>query len=639
LKLEALILLVPALPLLGFVVLGLLPLRSRAVVAVVASGSVLLAFVAAAVVAVSGARGHVGDYAWIGSGSAVTPFSFGLLADNLSLTMLLVITGVGFLIHVYSAGYMADDDAYRRFFAYLNLFIAAMALLVSADGYLLLLVGWSGVGLASFLLIGHYFTRPSAVAAARKALVVNVIGDAAIMLAIFIMLAQFGTVRFGELFPQVGGSTALLGAAALLLVAAAAKSAQLPLYVWLPDAMEGPTPVSALIHAATMVTAGVYLLVRSYPLYNPLLLSGGLLLDVIAWLGAITALFAATVALVQSDLKRVLAYSTISQLGYMFMAIGVGANGAAMFHLVTHAFFKACLFLAAGLAIHELGGEQDMRRMGGLRRRLPFAWACFLLGTLAISGIPPLAGFFSKDEILTAARAHSTSFPALWLVGLVTAALTAFYMFRAYMLTFEGPPTVENVPDPAPLGHGEEGQPALPHSPLSMRLPVAGLATLSLVGGFIGLPGASWFTEWLKPVFEQYGYAGQPERGFDLVTALLAVGAAVAGIGLAYLLYSPRPGEQRKFGTGGLAARLAGQEWYVQEGLRTIVVAPLQAAARFCYNVFEKVVMERLIGAFRSIFAAAGWLLSRGETGLLRNYALVVLAGAVAIVVYALLPK
>ncbi|MGH2510056.1 MAG: NADH-quinone oxidoreductase subunit L, partial [Ktedonobacteraceae bacterium] len=454
------------LPLLGFVLLGLFGKgMPRPAILSIAWGASGLAFVCAAVSFLSmlqtAPSARVADqvlYTWMNTGSVATGvltnaiplnLSFGLLFDPLSATMLMIVTGVGFLILIYSAGYMATDEGFGRFFAYLNFFIFAMVLLVSADNFLFLLVGWALVGLASFLLIGFWFTRSSAVAAARKALVINIIGDFGLMLAIFLIFQHYQTLNYldnaagaGVLnhVTQGGLSTTITTAMCLLLfVACAAKSAQLPLYMWLPDAMEGPTPVSALIHAATMVTAGVYLVARANPLFSV----SPVALTTVAVIGGATALFAATIALFQMDIKRVLAYSTISQLGYMFMAEGAQNYGAGIFHLTTHAYFKALLFLGAGAVIHALGGEQDMRQMGGLRTRLKITYVTFLIASLAISGIFPLAGFWSKDEIIgsllnQALHGGGTLFYILWVLALITAGLTAFYMFRLVFGIFFG---------------------------------------------------------------------------------------------------------------------------------------------------------------------------------------------------------
>src|SRR2546429_4440776 len=442
-------------PLLGFVILGVtgsaLPRRAVVTIAWSACG---LAFLFAAISFFSmlgtPAAARTSDqvlYTWVVSGDFQV--SFGLLFDPLSATMLMIVTGVGLLIHIYSAGYMEDDPGFWRFFSYMNFFIFAMVLLVSADNFLFLLVGWGLVGLASFLLIGFWYQRRTAVAAAQKALVINIIGDFGLMIAIFLIFKQYGVLNFynnangpgvfSALDPATTGNRLQLVIALCLFLACAAKSAQLPLYMWLPDAMEGPTPVSALIHAATMVTAGVYLVARAHPLFE----LAPTALTIVALIGGVTALFAATIALFQLDIKRVLAYSTISQLGYMFMGEGVHGYTAGMFHLVTHAFFKALLFLGAGAVIHALEGEQDMRKMGGLWGRMRITAWTFLIATLAISGIPPLAGFWSKDDILSTLLAQATKtgnpgFYVLWGVGLLTAGLTAFYMFRLFFGIFSG---------------------------------------------------------------------------------------------------------------------------------------------------------------------------------------------------------
>src|SRR5690348_12330300 len=469
-----------ALPLFGFVVLSLTRrVMARPGVLTVALGTTGIAFLLALIsfFSIRGAPPSspaVGDqviYSWVssgvvGAGPGATPFTlnFGLLYDPLSAVMLLVITGVGFVIHIYSAGYMHEesDSEFSRYFSYMNFFIFAMALLVSADNFLFLLVGWGLVGLASFLLIGFWFQRRSATAAARKALVINIIGDFGLMIAIFLIFKNYGTLNF---YTDSNGNLGALNQAApgsittviclLLFVACAAKSAQLPLYMWLPDAMEGPTPVSALIHAATMVTAGVYLVARAHTFFE----ASPTALLIVAVLGGLTAIFAATIAVVQLDIKRILAYSTISQLGYMFMAQGAHDYSAGMLHLITHAYFKALLFLGAGAVIHALGGEQDMRKMGGLRHRLKITFWTFLIAALAISGIPPLSGFWSKDEILSSLLAHATAtsgktglaFYALWAIGLITAGLTAFYMFRLVMGIFYG-----SYRGSGPAQHSEE---------------------------------------------------------------------------------------------------------------------------------------------------------------------------------------
>jgi NADH-quinone oxidoreductase subunit L len=484
---------------------------------------------------------------------------WGYLLDPLSCVMVLVVTGVGFLIHVYSIGYMAHEGGYYRFFGYLNLFMFAMLTLVLANNLLLLFVGWEGVGLCSYLLIGFYFLKKSASDAGKKAFIVNRVGDTGFLLAMFLIETTFGTIRFTSqgldavAFPGITqtlaafvahgtltvGAPILTAIALLLFVGATGKSAQLPLYVWLPDAMEGPTPVSALIHAATMVTAGVYMVTRMNAIYQ----LAPAAMDVVAVVGAVTAIFAASMALVQNDIKKVLAYSTISQLGYMFLALGVGAFAAGIFHLMTHAFFKALLFLGAGSVIHALSGEQDIRKMGGMWNAIPATAWPFLIATLAISGMPGLAGFFSKDEILGRAFSRSAMidrYLALWMVGVVTAGITAFYMFRLFFQTFLGlsrvPPGVEH--------HMHE-------SPRTMTVPLAILAFLSIIGGWVALPalwgGESPFEKFLDPVISGV----VPETAAvhfahhtllkEFVLMFISVGFAVLGLWLAYRLYLKTP--------------------------------------------------------------------------------------------------
>ena len=438
---------------------------------------------------------------------AITGFqvNFALSVDHLTLIMLGVVTGVGFLIHIYSVGYMAHEEGYWRFFAYLNLFMFFMLILVLAESFLLLFVGWEGVGLASYLLIGFYFTKDSAANAGKKAFIVNRIGDFGFLLAMFLLVQHFGSLSFSQVFGAISANPdwhgGILTAIALLLVlGATGKSAQIPLYIWLPDAMEGPTPVSALIHAATMVTAGIYMVARCHTLFD----RSPYALGVVAIIGAATAIFAACIGLVQNDIKRVLAYSTISQLGYMFLACGVGAYEAGVFHLMTHAFFKALLFLAAGSVIHALSGEQDMRHMGGLRKHIPITFWTMTAGVVAIAGIPPLAGFFSKDEILF--RAFTSPNPLgklLWFVGLVTAGMTSFYMFRLWFKTFFGPEKFKLADS---HDHGHTSHTHAPHeSPWIMLGPLVILAILSVIGGWVGIPiafgGSDEAEHFLEPVF------------------------------------------------------------------------------------------------------------------------------------------
>jgi NADH-quinone oxidoreductase subunit L len=433
---------------------------------------------------------------WIRSGSFSADFAFYL--DQLSLVMLLVVTGVGFLIHIYSVGYMWDDPSYYRFFSYLNLFMFFMLTLVLANNYLVMFIGWEGVGLASYLLIGFWFTKDSAASAGKKAFIVNRIGDFGFLIALFLLIRQFKSLNFDEVFSSVGHLPAgaateslLTAIGILLMVGACGKSAQIPLYIWLPDAMEGPTPVSALIHAATMVTAGVYMVARSHVIFE----RAPTALTVVAIIGTLTAFFAATIGIAQTDIKKVLAYSTVSQLGYMFVACGVGAFSAGIFHLMTHAFFKGLLFLAAGSVIHAVGGEQDMRKMGGLKSFIPWTFLTMGIATLAIAGIPPLAGFWSKDEILW--KAYQVSW-VYWLIGLITAFITSFYMFRLLYMTFFGDYHGVQV-DTHGHGHDAHGHGEPHESPMVMLVPLMILAALSLVGGLVGI--GDRFEHFLAPVF------------------------------------------------------------------------------------------------------------------------------------------
>jgi len=485
------------------------------------------------------------------SSGQVVPFTadWGYLLDPLSSVMVLVVTGVGFLIHVYSIGYMGHEGGYYRFFGYMNLFMFSMLTLVLANNMLLMFVGWEGVGLCSYLLIGFYFLKKSASDAGKKAFIVNRIGDAGFILGILLTAVTFATIRFtsagltdtaansgilqaldGALSAHAlaAGAPVLTTIALLLFVGATGKSAQIPLYVWLPDAMEGPTPVSALIHAATMVTAGVYMVVRMNAIYR----LAPLAMDVVAVIGVVTAIFAASMALVQNDIKKVLAYSTISQLGYMFLALGVGAFAAGIFHLMTHAFFKALLFLGAGSVIHAMSGEQDIQKMGGLWGEIPVTARTFFVATLAIAGIPPLAGFFSKDEIL--GRAFERH-PALWIVGFITAGMTAFYMFRLVFLTFFGYSRADN-----------HAQKHIHESPRTMTIPLMILAVLSVVGGWIGWPaslfGSNQFEKFLEPVMSSAGAtesakAVQESSTTEYFLMLASIAIAVAGIWVAYEFY------------------------------------------------------------------------------------------------------
>jgi NADH-quinone oxidoreductase subunit L len=548
-----------------------------------------------------------------------------LLIDQLSIIMALVVTGVGLLIHIYSIGYMHDDPRFSRFFAYMNLFILMMLTLVLADNYLMLFVGWEGVGLASYLLIGFWYEKPSAAAAGMKAFLVNRVGDFGLLIAIFMIWTGLGTLQFNEVFEQAEvmwavGSSTVVAITLLLLLGATGKSAQIPLFVWLPDAMEGPTPVSALIHAATMVTAGVYLIARSSMLFALAPTSAALT----AIIGAATALFAATIALTQVDLKRILAYSTISQLGFMFMAVGVGAYASGIFHLVTHASFKALLFLGAGSVMHALHGETDIRKMGNLRAKMPTTYWTFLIGAAALAGIPPLSGFFSKDEILwyTIQR-----MPLLWLVGAFTALITAIYAFRAVFVPFWGKERDKHLFD-----HAHE-------SPRIMTMPLILLALAAATAELAGLPRISWIEHWLEPVFE----AAEELQSESLISyanvewillvfsSLVAIGGAYA----AYRAYVRNPDLATRVRTRlGRLARLAENKYYVDEAYDAVVVKPLKSLAAWFAGPVDQRVIDGAVNGAASLTGRIGAQVRRLQVGQIGIYALSMLFGAVAILIW-----
>jgi NADH-quinone oxidoreductase subunit L len=574
---------------------------------------------------------------------------FAFTVDHLTLIMLGVVTGVGFLIHVYSVGYMAHEEGYWRFFAYLNLFMFFMLVLVLAANFLLLFVGWEGVGLASYLLIGFYFPKDSAASAGKKAFVVNRIGDFGFLLAMFLLIAHFGSLDFSTVFSSIaqhpewqGG---ILTAIALLLVlGATGKSAQIPLYVWLPDAMEGPTPVSALIHAATMVTAGIYMVARTHVIFD----RSPYALGVVAIIGAATALFAACIGLVQHDIKRVLAYSTVSQLGYMFLACGVGAYISGIFHLLTHAFFKALLFLAAGSVIHALSGEQDMRRMGGLRKRIPITFWTMTAGVVAIAGIPPLAGFFSKDEILF--RAFTSPNPLgklLWFVGLVTAGMTSFYMFRLWFKTFFGEQRFEEHPSQAEAAHhaAEPGHdPGQAHdghgvheSPLVMTAPLMILALLSVIGGWVGIPfafgGSNEVEHFLEPVLAA-GVANVQNHSLEIGIAAISVVVALIGFYIAYLFYYKKPGTATSYAERFPALyRIVLNKFYVDEIYQTAIVTPLLMFTRlFLGGVVDAGFVNGSGYTAGAATRGLGSIVRRVQSGNIRSYAGWLALGAAAVI-------
>jgi NADH-quinone oxidoreductase subunit L len=580
---------------------------------------------------------NLGTWIWTGAFHA----DFALQLDQLTMIMLLVVTGVGFLIHIYSAGYMAHEEGYWRFFAYLNLFMFFMLTLVLAENFLLMFVGWEGVGLASYLLIGFYFLKDSAANAGKKAFVVNRIGDFGFLLAMFLLVAHFGTLSYSGVFAQItqhpewqGGF--LTAIALFLVLGATGKSAQIPLYVWLPDALEGPTPVSALIHAATMVTAGVYMVARTHVLFD----RSPFALTTVAVIGAATALFAATIGLVQTDIKRVLAYSTVSQLGYMFLACGVASYASGIFHLITHAFFKALLFLAAGSVIHALGGEQDMRVMGGLRKKIPVTFLTMTAGVIAISGLPPFAGFFSKDEILYQAFLSPNGGKILWFVGLFTAFLTSFYMFRLWYLTFFGESRAVAAAHDT-HGHDDHGHDHGVHeSPWIMLGPLAILALLSLIGGWMGVPAAlgghNEFAHFLEPLLGAPATEGS--NSLALTLAIVSTLTAAAGWLTAHILYFAKP---------ELPGKLAQQmqffyllllnKYKVDELYSVVFIGPLLFFSRYLLKgVIDTGVVNG--AGYGSGYAVQGLgaLVQRIQSGNIRSYAgwLALGAAAVLIVTY-----
>jgi NADH-quinone oxidoreductase subunit L len=577
---------------------------------------------------------HKEFFTWIAAGNFRAGFD--LQMDQLTVVMVLVVTGVGWLIHIYATGYMAHESGYCRFFSYLNLFMFFMLILVLAANYVLLFVGWEGVGLASYLLIGFYFLKKSASDAGKKAFIVNRVGDFGFMLGMFLLFRAFHTLDFRAIFT---GSTlqgwpvewsghlgTLTFACLLLFMGACGKSAQLPLYVWLPDAMEGPTPVSALIHAATMVTAGVYVVARSHVLFT----HAPTAMLVVAIVGCATAFFAATIGLVQTDIKKVLAYSTVSQLGYMFLACGVGAFSAGIFHLMTHAFFKALLFLAAGSVIHAIGGEQDMQKMGGLSKKIKYTYATMLIATLAIAGIPFFAGFFSKDAILFAAFQSEHGGRILYAFGLLTALLTSFYMFRLIFLTFRGKPRFD------------EHKVHVHESPWSMLGPLVILAVLSTIGGWVALPamvqGPDYLANFLGPVFggeESAGVAADiAAHHLELILAGVAISTALIGLAVAWWLYLHRPEKADGLAKSMKPAYLTLlNKYYVDEIYAALVVKPVMWIST---NVFWKTldvgVIDGAVNGIAEGLTAVGDGVRHTQSGNTRSYAVWVVIGAIVII-------
>jgi NADH-quinone oxidoreductase subunit L len=657
--------LIPLLPFAGFLINGTvgrkLPRLAVTAIALLftAVPAALVAWLWSGVLAGAGPISVV-SAPWISISGFTVNFAF--TVDHLTAIMLGVVTGVGFLIHLYSAGYMAHEEGYWRFFAYLNLFMFFMLVLVLSSSFLLLFVGWEGVGLASYLLIGFYFKKDAAANAGKKAFIVNRIGDFGFLLAMFLVVAHFGTLDFSTVFARaatLGGSAGYITSICLLLVVGAAgKSAQIPLYVWLPDAMEGPTPVSALIHAATMVTAGIYMVARCHVLFD----RSPTALMVVAIVGAATAIFAACIGIVQTDIKRVLAYSTVSQLGYMFLACGVGAYSAGIFHLMTHAFFKALLFLAAGSVIHALSGEQDMRKMGALRKRIPVTFWTMTMGVFAIAGLPPWAAFFSKDEILYQAFISDNPLgKLLWFVGLVTAGMTSFYMFRLWFKTFFGESHVEEHGDRTDHGapvhakssstlvmedEHDEGQAAHPHgvheSPWIMLFPLVVLAVLSVIGGWVGVPkalfGHNEFEAFLYPVFHATA-APQEEiagNGLELLLAAISVLTALAGLGLAWFFYVRKPGTSAALATKFKPVyTLVLNKFYVDEIYSAFIVTPIMMVSRLLLaGLVDQGVVNGVPAATSAGIRGLGTLTRTMQSGNIRSYAGWLALGAAAVLVF-----
>ena len=620
--------LVPLLPLIGFIIIGLFGKKlSKGIVGIIGSGAVLGAFAIALGIFFelkgSVQKEHTIDlFNWISAGKLSIPFSF--LIDPLSSLFLLIITGIGFLIHVYSTGYMSHDEGFFRFFAYLNLFIFFMLLLVLGSNYLIMFVGWEGVGLCSYLLIGFWFKNTAYNNAAKKAFIMNRVGDLGFLLGIILIFVTFGSIGYHDVFEQAknmaSGNATLTAIALLLFVGAMGKSAQLPLYTWLPDAMAGPTPVSALIHAATMVTAGIYMIARSNILYT---LSPDAM-NVVAIIGVCTALFAATIGLAQNDIKKVLAYSTVSQLGYMFLALGVGAYTGAVFHVMTHAFFKALLFLGAGSVIHAMSGEQDIRKMGGLKKYISTTHITFLLGTLAIAGCFPFSGFFSKDEILAHAWEHNK---LLWFLGILGAAMTTFYMFRLYFLTFHGK-----------FRGTHEQEHHLHESPKSMTIPLIVLAILSVVGGLIGIPealhGTHYLEEFLSPVFESSSFRLVHHLSHETEYLLMGIATLVmiVAIYFAHSIYVKKntvpaaEGEELK-----PLHKLVYNKYWIDELYESLITKPLNLISEAFHKLVDNQIVDGIVNGVGSLVTWLSSVLRLAQTGNIGFYVFVMVISIVLI--------
>ena len=642
--------LIPLYPLIGSIINGFFGLKiGKKAVGFIACGSMTLSFLTSVLVYVGYLMLPEGQHVyeqvvWTWFGASDFNVDFGFQVDPLTLVMMFVVTGVGLIIHVYAVGYMQEEFSYYRFFAYFNLFVSAMLLLVMGNNFLLMFIGWEGVGLCSYFLIGYYFEKKSACDAGTKAFIVNRIGDFAFLLAIMYIFDIFGSIDFTTVFHAAPEKLIYAGEAVtiitmLLFVGATGKSAQIPLYTWLPDAMEGPTPVSALIHAATMVTAGVYMVVRCSVLFN----LSPLTMTVVAFIGGGTAIMAATIGMTQFDIKRVLAYSTVSQIGYMFMACGVGAYTAAIFHLVTHAFFKACLFLGSGSVIHGIHGEQDMRKMGGLKKHMPVTYWTFFISALTIAGIPPLAGFFSKDEVLYHSLMDGNII--FWGMGISAALLTAFYMFRLVFMTFHG----ESRVDPSVHPH---------ESPKVMTMPLVVLAGLATVGGLLGIPYHGWHIlhNWLEPVLHfdlanalqhsehmlheagrhapSWAHLLEPKEHSGWIEFLLMVFStviAVTGVAGAYIFYIKRPDLPDKFTEGQWGFDMVQNKYYVDELYDDVFVKPTVEGSNLLWKECDAKAIDGVVnGTAKTI----GWFSRQAQTlqsGFVRNYALFIVVGFISL--------
>jgi NADH-quinone oxidoreductase subunit L len=621
--------LVILLPLAGFLFNGLFgaKIKNEKLLGIIGSGTVFISFFITAYtffqylsIDPEKRTAVVSLYNWISAGTFSVSVSY--LIDPLSLVMCLIVTGVGFLIHVYSIGYMRGDRGFARFFAFMNLFIFAMLNLVLADNFLLMFLGWEGVGLCSYLLIGFWYEKKFTGDAANKAFWVNRIGDAGFLIALFLIIVNFHTLNFQTLFGSLQTApvnTGLITAITiLLLVGATGKSAQIPLYVWLPDAMAGPTPVSALIHAATMVTAGVYLLARCSLMFA----LSPFTMELVLAVGAFTAFFAATMAITQNDIKKILAYSTISQIGYMFMAMGVGSFSSGIFHVTTHAYFKGLMFLAAGSVIHSLHDEQDITKMGGLKSKMNITYLTFLAGAIAIAGIPPFSGFFSKDEILAGVFSGGNYF--YYVLGIITAFMTAFYIFRLIGLTFFGTPRYDSA-----AVHPHE-------SPKVMTIPLIILAVLSVIGGLIGLPeiiSANSFDSFLEPVFENSKKllaAPQTTESTAIILLLLSIAIAIAGVYISLKKYSAGLPEKAE----GTLYRIVKNKYYIDEFYELIIVNPLRKLSDFFYSIFDMKIIDGIVNGSGKFFnsLAADW--RKIQTGIIQDYAVISIAGILLIILY-----